>query len=89
MPAAAVIPAPIAYIKVVAVKKLVYSNRLEMLTDVAETRLTSVGAMVSYPSRRSSVAVEVFILLFHESLFLQRLMYMQCMCGMCSRSVEP
>ena len=41
-----------------------------MQIDVAETwQLTSVGAMASYPSRCSSVAMEAFILLFHEDLF--------------------
>ncbi len=42
MPAAAVIPAPIAYIKVVAVKKLV----VEFLVGVVEA---SVSAMCSHP----------------------------------------
>ena len=43
---------------------------LGMQTDVAKTQLTSsVEAMASYPSRRSSVATEAFILLCHDNLF--------------------
>ena len=47
-----------------------YPNRLGMQTDVAKThRQTSVGNGSRYPSCRSSVAMEAFILLFHEGLF--------------------
>ncbi len=56
MPAAAVIPAPIAYIKVVAVKKLVVENlagavlgslsRLSAWSSVRETSSTFTGRLV-------------------------------------------
>lgn len=39
MPAAAVIPAPIAYIKVVAVKTLVVEFQSELLTSVLASKL--------------------------------------------------
>ena len=52
MPAAAVIPAPIAYIKVVAVKKLVVGHKTRPLVDrqvaLVLLRLTA-GDLVSHP----------------------------------------
>ncbi len=49
MPAAAVIPAPIAYIKVVAVKKLV----VEFLAQAAASALTGGTRQLRHPSRGS------------------------------------
>ena len=46
MPAAAVIPAPIAYIKVVAVKKLVVGSRVPAL------RSDTVGLLLGWPTSR-------------------------------------
>ena len=70
MPAAAVIPAPIAYIKVVAVKKLVVEfvswaagSSLAVSTgvsrDVLPVGLASRGGPISIPPRCSSLSVEV------------------------------
>lgn len=71
MPAAAVIPAPIAYIKVVAVKKLVVEfvfraagSSLAVLTGVSRNVLpvslaSTEAAQLTIPSRCSSLSVEV------------------------------
>ncbi len=46
MPAAAVIPAPIAYIKVVAVKKLVVGFLVQRAWPMANSRFMSADAFV-------------------------------------------
>ncbi len=52
MPAAAVIPAPIAYIKVVAVKKLVVGSRVPVAV-----RLTAVTACLALINRLAAYAL--------------------------------
>ena len=51
MPAAAVIPAPVAYIKVVAVKKLVVGFLVRMRLARGRLRYVSAGLRVCHPSR--------------------------------------
>ncbi len=54
MPAAAVTPAPIAYIKVVAVKKLVVGN-LALIPDLCLLSGGCVCRLLSWPSIRGDV----------------------------------
>ena len=57
MPAAAVIPAPIAYIKVVAVKKLVVG----FLSRKAGLRFANVSGSTSASSRGSGAALDCVV----------------------------